>query len=81
MVPIAVSLGLVLQVDAIQDRSQDKCLLIVFQGLALKSNGILVDHICNDIAAFIGKFYCELKSNFPNNPYVRLLVACFVGLS
>jgi len=24
------------------------------QGLALKSNGILVDHICNDIAAFIG---------------------------
>ncbi len=27
----------------------------LFQGIVLKSHTILVDHICNDIAAFIGK--------------------------
>ena len=30
-------------------------------GDALQSNAILVDHICNDVAAFIGKFQGFLK--------------------
>jgi hypothetical protein len=29
----------------------------LLQGIVLKSHTILVDHICNDIAAFIGKSF------------------------
>ena len=36
-------------------------------GDALQSNAILVDHICNDVAAFIGKFQRFFKMRGTSN--------------
>ncbi len=41
----------------------------MFQGLVLKSHAILVDHICNDIAAFIGKWKPVLRNRIHRDPY------------